>query len=430
MVALLRIARLGSLLASVAVTAQAQDVPSDASHRWLVQANLSLQAVDTDETSWLDAGLGKLRRDESDPAASFDRLLIDYRGALTPTLLAQLDIDYAHDGSSGFDLTEAYLEWRPVPRSASRHRFRFGGFYPRLSLENVDPGWETPFSISASALNTWIGEEIKLLGAEWSLQRRLGGPGSAHEAGAFAAAFVRNDPAGTLLAWKGWGVHDRQTRWNEQLPLPPLPQLEPGTELRQNQAPHAEPFIETDHAAGFLVGADWRYGQRFSLQLAHFDNHADPESIADGQYGWRTRFDHVAVQAALPWDLGLIAQWMSGSTAMGAIMSWNARVVDTEFDAGFVLLTRLYRGHRFTVRFDHFSVDQRDALPLDDNSESGDGLTLAYGRSLGPALTLVVEWLRVDSTRPARTYLGLEAESVETTLRAQLRWRITDSDRR
>lgn len=423
MVALLRLGPATVLgLTVVSASVGAQQRLGESPDRWRVQANMSIQSVDSRDASWLNGGLGKLRRDESDPPATLDRLLLDYRTALTPTLFAQLDIDYQHDGDAGFDLTEAYLEWRPVPHSPTRQRFKFGAFYPPYSLENIEAGWETPFSISSSALNTWIAEEVKLLGAEWSVQRRLGDAAAPHEIGAFAAAFVRNDPAGTLLAWKGWGIHDRQTRWHEQLPLPPLPQLQPGTPIRRNQAPLAEPFIETDHALGYTVGAQWRYAQQISIQVAHYDNRADPESVADGQYGWKTYFDHLSLQISLPWDIGLMAQWMSGYTAMGPVMSWGARVLDTEFEASYVMLTRMRNGHRFTARYDDFSVEDLDALPMDDNNESGTALTLAYLRELTPNLTLAFEWLRVDSDRPARAYLGLDPQSTETVLQAQLRW--------
>ena len=36
------------------------------------------------------------------------------------------------------------------------------------------------------------------------------------------AIFLYNDPAGSLLAWKGWSVHDRQSHFGYELPLPPL----------------------------------------------------------------------------------------------------------------------------------------------------------------------------------------------------------------
>ena len=154
MVALLRTAGAALLIAGgVSGVVHAQVGQVDTSHTWLVQSSTSYVVVDSDETGWLNGGFGKLRYDESDSSLTFDRLLIEYRGALTPTLLAHVVMDYMDDGSSGLDLQEGYLEWRPVPRSPNRHRFKLGAFYPRLSLENIASGWDTPFSISSSAIN-------------------------------------------------------------------------------------------------------------------------------------------------------------------------------------------------------------------------------------------------------------------------------------
>ncbi|MDH3418860.1 MAG: hypothetical protein OEQ25_07710 [Gammaproteobacteria bacterium] len=426
MVALLRAVGAALLMAgSASSVLHAQAPAGESPQSWLVQSNASYVMVDSNETGWLNGGLGKLRHDETDPSLSFDRLLIEYRGVLTPTLLAHVVMDYTHDGSSGFDLQESYLEWRPVPRSPNRHRFKLGAFYPRLSLENVASGWETPFSISSSAINTWIAEELKLLGIEWALQRRLGGPGSPHELELFAASYYGNDPTGTLLAWKGWGVHDRQTRWNEQLPLPPTPQLEAGTRLREKQGPWAEPFLELDHAPGYLAGLEWRYARRASVQIARYDNHTDPTVSANGQYGWETYFDQLALQVSLPWNLGFMAQWMTGNTQMGNFIPiFGSRVVNNDFESHYVLLTRMQNGHRFTLRYDDFSVENLDGLPMDDNDESGDALTLAYVYDYASNLRLAVEWLRVDSDRPAREYFGLPSNSTETVVRVQLRWQL------
>ena len=410
--------------------ASAQDRPGGSPQRWLVQTSIGYSAVDTPERSWLNGGLGKFRSDESDSAVAVDRMLIEYRGSITPTLFAQIDVDATDGGSRDLDLVEAFLEWRPVPRSPARHRVKVGAFYPRFSLENTDPGWESPFSISSSAINTWIAEEVKQLGVEWSMQQRLASGQSPHEFGMFAALFYGNDPTGTLLAWKGWGIHGRQTRLREQLPLPPLPQLEDGTRLREKQAPHAEPFLEIDHAPGYYAGIEWRYARRASVQLARYDNRADPTLADDGQYAWKTYFDQLAVQISLPLDIGLMAQWMRGYTGMGSVISvFGTRAVENEFDASYLLLTRLFDRNRFTLRFDRFSVDDEDRLPNDDNNESGHAVTLAFLREIRPGLRLAVEWTRLVSDRPARAYLGLDPGSTESILQAQLRWSLASGSR-
>jgi hypothetical protein len=107
-------------------------------------------------------------------------------------------------------LSEAFIDWRPIPTSSNQQQVRFGAFYPPFSLENTDLGWSSPFTYSYSAINTWLGEEVRPIGAEWSLRRRLGFAGSPHELRVFASAFYGNDPAGTFLFWRGWSLHDRQ----------------------------------------------------------------------------------------------------------------------------------------------------------------------------------------------------------------------------
>ncbi len=184
---------------------------------------------------------------------------------------------------------------------------RFGAFYPSFSLENGDRGWESPFTYSYSAINTWLGEEIRPIGAEWSLRRRLEGFRSNHELRAFAAGFYGNDPAGTLLFWRGWSLHDRQTRLDDEL------RHSADADSRRTRS-SCQPFAETDHRPGGYAGVEWRYARRALVQLARYDNRADPYSFSDGQWGWGTDFNHLAVQVSLPAEIGLVAQWMDGTT--------------------------------------------------------------------------------------------------------------------
>ena len=70
------------------------------------------------------------------------------------------------DDKNPIDLTEAYLEYRPYPRAGWRTRVRLGAFYPPMSLESRAIGWETPYTITPSAISSWIGEEIRTIGLE------------------------------------------------------------------------------------------------------------------------------------------------------------------------------------------------------------------------------------------------------------------------
>ena len=107
-------------------------------------------------------------------------------------------------------------------------------------------------ALNSSAINTWVAEELRSTGAEFTLSRRPSGLGGAHTFSINVAAFMGNDPAGSLLAWKGWSVHDRQSRFSDDLPLPPLPQIQPDG-MFSEQDPYVEPFQEIDDEVSYRV---------------------------------------------------------------------------------------------------------------------------------------------------------------------------------
>ena len=50
---------------------------------------------------------------------------------------------------------------RPVSWSV-----KAGAFFPTISLENDDLGWTSPYTLTPSAINSWIGEELRTIGSE------------------------------------------------------------------------------------------------------------------------------------------------------------------------------------------------------------------------------------------------------------------------
>lgn len=81
-----------------------------------------------------------------------------------------------------------------------------GGFYPQLSLENPDMGWLSAYNYTNSAINSWVGEELRTLGVEATIKRPARNFNSAHSFSLVGATFKGNDPAGTLLAWRGFAA--------------------------------------------------------------------------------------------------------------------------------------------------------------------------------------------------------------------------------
>ena len=390
-------------------------------HELYFDASAGYVSASTDLKPWTEGGFSKLRY--ADDGFEAFRLFAEYHGRITPTLRARVVADYIDDVSGGVDLTEAAIDWRPIPRSRNQHQIRFGGFYPSFSLENGDRGWQSPFTYSYSAINTWLGEEIRPFGAEWSLRRRFDGFRSNHEVRAFAAGFYGNDPAGTLLFWRGWSLHDRQSRFNDELKIP----ARPFTTAPQ----HLTPFMETDHRPGAYGGVEWRYARRALVQLVRYDNRADPFSFRDGQWGWGTDFNHLAVQVGLPAKLGLIVQSMAGRTEWltaalpdGTRMPISEHVRD-EFESTFLLLTRKLGEHqRLAVRYDTFAFERPAAVP-ELYADEGNAWTLSYRVDASERFSGGIEWLRIDSQRDLLPrYYATPAEQTESQLRLQFSYRL------
>ncbi|NIS88628.1 MAG: hypothetical protein GTN98_00825 [Woeseiaceae bacterium] len=383
-------------------------------------ADISLIAVSGYE-SWTDGLVGKLRF--SDDGVYLGRAFVDFDGRLTDTLKASFAVEaYGDDLGNAVDLTEAFLEWRPVPRSANRYRVKVGAFYPRISLENVESGWTNPYLQNSSAINTWVGEELRAFGTELSWSRKPPSLDGRQEFGINAAVFWGNDPAGSLLAWKGWSIHDRQSRFSDKLPLPPLPQIQPGG-VFEEQDPYVEPFREIDDSAGYYVNLEWRIANRLLIRAMTYNNEADPTAHDSGQYAWYTEFEHIGLQATLPGGVGLIAQWMDGSTVMGPNLGGGIHPVDVEYDSYFALLTKQWGSHRVSARYDNFGMTQNDSTREDNNPESGHGWTVGYRYQMTDGFALRVEWLSIKTHRCAHVYYRLDPTVTEEQAQLTLQLR-------
>lgn len=389
--------------------------------------DVSAISVSSPFTTWLDEGQGKLRFDEDDGPLEFSRAFLEYRGRLAPTLVAHGVLNIQDTKDQLLDLTEAYLEWRPVPRTPWRVRSRVGAFYPRLSLENVSAGWSSPYLLSSSAINTWIGEELRTVGGELRASRTLPDLPLAPEVSLEAAVFYANDPTGALLNTRGWSIGDRQTGITSALPLPAVPAIEPWIPVER--APDGfEPFQEIDHRAGYYVGAEWRAGESFRIKFVHYDNHGDPEAEKNEEYAWDTSFDHVGVEFVLPGDVGVIGQWLDGKTQAGEDLGpW--RVWDSGFDARFLLVTRAFGRHRLSARYDDFDVQPINDPDKYTNRDHGYAWTAGWLYEWSEHVRLGAEYLAIatehcETLQCAWVFNGLPRTSRQNQLQLSLRWRL------
>ena len=166
-----------------------------------------------DEQSWIEGGLGKTRYGGGDVEARIGEIVGEAHVQATPALMGFVSLRYEDTQRTGIDILEGYLRYRPVSTSPLRWSVRAGAFFPLVSLENDEVGWTSGWTLTPSAINTWVGEELRTIGAEWSLRRSLGPRVRQREVRFIAATYYGNDPAGALLSWRGWALHRRQRSW-------------------------------------------------------------------------------------------------------------------------------------------------------------------------------------------------------------------------
>lgn len=376
---------------------------------------LDLRAVQADTAGdGLDGGLGKTRFDGGTLSGFIG---LDVHADLDVWQLDATLLRYPHSDKP-VSLTEAFVGFRPLPSSIWRQQLRAGWFYLPMSLENAEATWQPRGFISSSSINTWLAEELRTAGLEWQLTRLGQQARSPHDVALFAAVFDHNDPAGSMLSWRGWAIHDRQFGWAEELDFAPLPTLSPTGSFRF-QEPYNEPFTEIDHRMGYYAGVEWRLRPRWRLSFLHYDNRGEPFEVDDGQYAWATRFDHIGWRWQIDSDWTLQGQWLNGQTQMGRSAT---RFIDNDFSSQYVSLARQWHEHRFSARLEQFEVEDHDQTADDDNDETGHAVTLAWLWQWRERWQLLTELLLVDSERDARRYFNQSTQQQETVLQLAVRF--------
>lgn len=381
---------------------------------------IDLRAVQTDEqTGWLDRGLGKSRfggkRGEGDRmTGGLGEASLIVRPRFTWEIAGHLHLKIDKDQKSPIDVVEAFATWRPVSTSAWQFRARAGAFFPPVSMENIDTAWQSPYTITWSAINSWIGEEVRASGTEISGRYRYDGG----ELTLGGALFGGNDPAGTILHDRGWALHDRATGLFDALP-------KAATTANFRDQGDLEPFREVDGTPGlylFLRAADDDIGGEFLLTV--YDNFADETESRKGHSAWRTRFVSAGASYFLPGDIELIAQVMYGDTERGPP---PAAILKDTFSATYLMLSGFAdesERHRLSLRYDWFRVDDRNAVSGGRISfdEIGNAWTAAYSFTPDETHRLSFEVTSVSSRRSRRALTGEPAAQRDTVFQTSYRY--------
>ena len=373
--------------------------------------------------SFLDGGLGKTRYGHEPRAveAKLAQAALLGRVELRPDLAirAHVNVDAEHNFNRRVDLVEGVIRYNPAIGDTASLDIRAGVFFPTVSLENTDLAWLSPYTTTFSAINSWIGEEVRTVGAEGGPSLRI------HEAQLrlFGTIARTNDPNGSLLGWRGFALHDRVSGYSDRLPLPALRSFDrPG--LFPDQPQHVEPMREVDQKWTWSSGLSLTH-PRYRIKALYQPATANPGAFDGEQYAWRTGYWAVGAARSLG-PVELLAQGLDGETRMGIVASGRNAVV-AKFQAAYFLASWTEAAeakHRLTVRYDVFQVEDKDDFTVEDpNDESGSAWTFAYSFTPAAHHRITAEFLRIDSTRANRRDLGLHPRAVE--ILGTLSWRLT-----
>lgn len=360
------------------------------------------------ETGWLYGGLGKLRFGGTQPDPNFR--FAEAVGQATLSLNDDLHLvavgRLEPETRSGIDMLEGYATYRPDFDDWNA-AFKVGAFFPPFSLENTDIGWTSPYTLTPSAINSWVGDELRTIGGEV----RVGRQTSFGTFALTASLFCCNDPAGVLIADRGWTLDDRPTGLFEEV-------REPDATLQLFHAdyPDRTPlFLEIDYNVGWYAGATWSMAGIGKAAIYHYDNEANPAAHIDDYFGWRTHFWSFGWESHFG-AVSFLAQGLTGDTAIRPFPGFTAT---TTFKSAYFLASYDLDDWRFAARAETFQARAK-ALPglLD---EDGDAFTLCASWTPKDWLQLSSEVIAITSRRGERVIVGLRPTQSDTQFQLSIR---------
>lgn len=362
--------------------------------------------------SYLDGGLGKLRfgADVPRPGLKLGDFIGEGIATFDDALSLQVDARINPQYGPAADLLEAFVSYAPKSENEWSWSARAGAFFPPLSLENEQTGWSSFWTVTPSAINSWVGSELRIIGAEGTLQWRRNG-GTVTVVGAL---FGDNDPAGIMISFRGWNFDDRVTGLFEKTRLPNAL----GAVLHQPPPLERHLFQEIDDTPGWYLDLSWEPDDKTGFEIMRYDNDADPARRSGNQLAWHTTF----------WDLGfrqqighvtLLSQAVSGGTL---IRPSSTAFTQTDFKSAYVLIGWDLDDWWLAARADIFQTRTQTAA-LTPSSLSEDGRSFDATVSWLPRnwLRLSAEYLLVEDTRAQRLIDGDAPHQTESQFQLVVR---------
>lgn len=367
-----------------------------------------------DTRSFVDGGLGKTRFGGDDVGAEFGGAALQAALQFTPEWLALSAVQFQTSDQGTLDVLETYVRYRPVSTTPWRWSLKFGAFFPPISLENDGVGWTSRWTLTPSAINSWIGEELRTFGGEVRVEWR----GAANTFEAASAVYGGNDPAGELMAARGWSMSDLTYGYGSSVREPDALSLS----IEGSPPYRFDPFVEIDHRLGWYGELTWRSREHGRVTLLRYDNNADPTTST--HYGpdhevfsWHTYFWSLGAETRIG-DMVLIGQAIQGGTEFEPSPFYQS---ETQFRAAYLLAGWDYGAWRPALRLDLFSARQFPTPLGSRDNEHGNAVTVAVNWRPRPWLRITGEVLRIDSSRTQRALVGLNESSVDTQVQLSVR---------
>lgn len=334
-------------------------------------------------SSWTDRGPGKGRYggrstirggSERVTRLSFAQLALEVEATLPGEIRAHAQVNWEPDSYTDDRplLIEAFLR-REWGRWEDGWGLQLGVMNAPFSLEHTGPAVTPLYTLTASALSTWVWEEGRIVGAAVDWWRVLS------HGMRFSLLFGSGfgpDQMGRLLAVRGWALSDALAGVNSDTPLPPKGVTMSVFDERDRRPSLYSLATLTDERA------------ILSLRLGYFDTLSD-----QGTPGvWEARFGTAGMILRPIGRLELLTQYMEGVAMVRGAAN------DVGFSGFYALASFGYRNHRASVRYDAFRTNDLDGAPF--LREHGDGVTLAYFFEFGLHHRLGFEYMFLHSRRP------------------------------
>ena len=337
--------------------------------------------------AWTDRGPGKTRYGGRSTAQSpeqvtrlaFSQLAIEGGVVLPWDIVAKAQLNWEPDSyrEGHPSLIEAYFrkEWGEWEKGWG---LQTGVLSPPFSLEHTGPAWTPLYTLTPSALSTWLWEEFRIAGVEGEWWRTT--PGGLRLS-LLAGAGFGADSFGWLLPERGWVLSDALSGINDVLSLP-----RPGVESFVFDERDNRPAIYAQ-----LTLSDPQ--QRGEVKLGYLDNLGDQNTTG----AWATRFGTLGAILHPLARLDFLLQYLIGETHTH-VATW-----DSSFTAFYALLSYHYHGHRFSARYDVFRVHDLDGGPR-WSRDRGDAATLAYLFEFGLHHRVGFEYIFAHSRHPSLSH--------------------------